>query len=87
MRNYTYLRDNIINIATMETKKKIEELREQISNLDWVMCFILDQVKKDRDNIDAVTAIDVLVGLNNTKYELQTLLAEYEYKAKKEIVE
>lgn len=71
----------------METKKKIEELREQISNLDWVMFFILDQVKRDRDNINDDAVLDALTGLNDTKFELQALIDEYEYKAKREQAE
>ena len=71
----------------METKKKIEELREQISNLDRVMFFILDQVKRDRVYINDEAVLDALTGLNDTKFELQILLEECEFKAEKEIVE
>lgn len=70
----------------METEKKITELKEQISNLDWVICYILDQVKNNRENTNDVAVLDGLIGLNNTKYELQSLVEEYEYKANKETV-
>lgn len=68
----------------METKKKIEELREQISNLDWVMSFILEHAKIDKEKTDAISVLGSLIGLEDTKYELQTLLEEYEYKDKRE---
>jgi len=52
------------------------ELKEQIENIDWTIHHLLDLAGRDLENENLEATLSCLVGLNETKYELECLMDE-----------
>ena len=58
----------------METEQ-IRSLEEQRANIDWVSSWMLDVLKKDKDNVyDRLAELEALILLNDTKCQLERLI-------------
>lgn len=52
------------------------ELKEQIENIDWTIHHLIDLTGRDIENVDLEATLSCLYGLNETKFELESLMEE-----------
>lgn len=67
----------------MDYKEEIKKLKEQVENIDWVMRWILDRVQENRAGFEYEPIVEALVGLNNSRSEIEGLIEEKEFKARR----
>ena len=68
----------------MDYKEDISRLQGQIENIVWCMGWMLDRMKENRHNLEYEPVTEGLIGLNDTKYELECMIQQMENETRKQ---